>query len=78
MVVVYEEVPLDELEYEATESSYFFPCPCGDLFQISVSQLLAGDDIATCPSCSLVIRVLFNVADLPKASAPPRPDLDLD
>lgn len=39
---------------------YHYPCPCGDRFEISREQLKAYEDIATCPSCSLVIRVVYD------------------
>lgn len=39
---------------------YHYPCPCGDRFEISRQQLKEYEDIATCPSCSLVIRVVYD------------------
>jgi diphthamide biosynthesis protein 3 len=43
---------------------YHYPCPCGDRFEISREQLKAYEDIATCPSCSLVIRVVYDPVSL--------------
>ncbi|KAG1728474.1 hypothetical protein EDD22DRAFT_789066, partial [Suillus occidentalis] len=39
------------------------PCPCGDRFEISRKQLSDREDIATCPSCSLIIRVVYDSLD---------------
>ena len=62
--VVYDEVDLDEMEYAEADDTWYYPCPCGDRFFITLAQLEAGETIARCPSCSLVIRVLYaEVAD---------------
>jgi diphthamide biosynthesis protein 3 len=45
---------------------YHYPCPCGDRFQIAIDDLRDGEEIAVCPSCSLQIRVIFEVDQLPK------------
>ena len=57
---VYDEIPLDEMEFEEAEGKYTYPCPCGDLFEIYLEDLQDGEDIAYCPSCSLKIKVLYN------------------
>lgn len=35
----------------------------GDKFQISLEELRNGEEIARCPSCSLIIRVIYNPED---------------
>lgn len=57
--VVYEEVALAEMTYEDSEQMYYYECPCGDKFEISLEDLYDGEDIAPCPSCTLQIKVLF-------------------
>lgn len=32
---VYEEVPLDEMSFDAEERTYYYECPCGDMFEIT-------------------------------------------
>ena len=32
---IYEEVSLDEMSYEEEEETYYYECPCGDLFEIT-------------------------------------------
>lgn len=57
--IVYEEVALAEMTYEDAEQMYFYECPCGDKFEISLEDLYDGEDIAPCPSCTLQIKVIF-------------------
>ncbi|KAL8427444.1 hypothetical protein Efla_003891 [Eimeria flavescens] len=68
----YEEVSVQELEFDALEQQFVYPCPCGDLFELPLADLRAaaaaanpqGFAVASCPSCSLRIRVLFEVSQL--------------
>ncbi|KAL1506881.1 hypothetical protein AB1Y20_007746 [Prymnesium parvum] len=72
---VYEEVELSEMSFDEAVQTYYYECPCGDMFEITQAQLDAGESIARCPSCSLTIRVLLqHVRHLPaslNASTPP-------
>lgn len=34
--------------------------PCGDEFIITRDELMEGLEEATCPSCSLVVKVIYN------------------
>lgn len=54
------------MTYDETLQTYHYPCPCGDRFEINIEDLRDGEEIAICPSCSLQIRVIFDVDDLPK------------
>ncbi|KYM99208.1 DPH3 like protein [Cyphomyrmex costatus] len=56
----YDEVEIEDFEYDEDEEIYFYPCPCGDQFQITLSDLAAGEEEVTCPSCSLVIKVIYD------------------
>lgn len=60
---VYEEVEIEDMEFDEETRVYSYPCPCGDRFSISVDSLIDGDDIASCPSCSLLIRVIYDPED---------------
>jgi diphthamide biosynthesis protein 3 len=55
-------VEIEDMELE--NGILYYPCPCGDRFQIAVEQLSNGEKIATCPSCSLKIEVIFDREDL--------------
>ncbi|KAF5397927.1 Diphthamide biosynthesis protein 3 [Paragonimus heterotremus] len=60
MSVFHDEIEIEDMEYDPELEIYFYPCPCGDQFQISKEDLLSGNDIAQCPSCSLYIRVIYD------------------
>ena len=63
---VYEDVPIADMDFDPDRELFLYQCPCGDLFQISLDDLYDGEDIATCPSCSLLVRVIFEPEDLDK------------
>jgi diphthamide biosynthesis protein 3 len=56
MTSFYDEIEIEDMEFNEEEETYYFPCPCGDKFQITLEELRQGDEIAHCPSCSLLIR----------------------
>ncbi|VDN05861.1 unnamed protein product [Thelazia callipaeda] len=60
MSVFHDEVEIEDFEYDEAAELYFYPCPCGDRFEITKEMLEAGEDVATCPSCSLIIRVIYD------------------
>jgi diphthamide biosynthesis protein 3 len=55
----YEEVDITDMEYDEENEMYTYPCPCGDKFQISTDEILDGEEIGRCPSCSLIIHVIY-------------------
>lgn len=63
---IYDEIEIEDMTFDAKLQIYHFPCPCGDRFEIFIDDLRDGQDIAVCPSCSLQIRVIFDVSDLPE------------
>jgi len=58
---IYDEIEIEDMTYDATTQMYHYPCPCGDKFEIALVDLLDEEDIAVCPSCSLMVRVIFEV-----------------
>ncbi|RKU42924.1 Diphthamide biosynthesis protein 3 [Coniochaeta pulveracea] len=73
-ISVYDEVEIEDMTYDETMQIYHYPCPCGDRFEIALADLKdESNDIAVCPSCSLMIRVIFEVDNLPKD---PEPETD--
>ncbi|KAH9282947.1 Diphthamide biosynthesis protein 3 [Echinococcus granulosus] len=60
MSILYDEIEIEDMEYDEEEQIYYYPCPCGDRFEISKAELEMGEDIARCPSCSLIIRVVYD------------------
>ncbi|KAJ4395326.1 Diphthamide biosynthesis protein 3 [Didymella pomorum] len=63
---LYDEIEIEDCFYDETLQIYHHPCPCGDRFEISIYDMRDGEDIARCPSCSLMIRIIFDQSDLPK------------
>jgi diphthamide biosynthesis protein 3 len=57
--VIYTTVNLTEMIFQ--DESFYYPCPCGDLFEISLADVMNGYRIALCPTCSL--RVAVNVVE---------------
>lgn len=57
---VYDEVEIEDMDYDTEQMVFFYPCPCGDKFRLTLEQLKDGEEIAQCPSCSLTIRVIFD------------------
>jgi diphthamide biosynthesis protein 3 len=55
----YEEVELSEFKYLEERETYIHPCPCGDYFEISREEIENGEEVARCPSCSLIVKVIF-------------------
>ena len=63
MSVFHDEVEIEDFEYDEEEETYYYPCPCGDRFAITREELEAGEEVATCPSCSLIVKVIYNLED---------------
>jgi diphthamide biosynthesis protein 3 len=57
---LYDEIEIEDCFYDETLQIYHHPCPCGDRFEMSISDMRDGEDIARCPSCSLMIRIIFD------------------
>jgi len=56
----YDDVDLIDMDFNASEETYKYPCPCGDDFFITVDDLLNLEDVAPCPSCSLLLTVIYD------------------
>eukprot|EP01122_Echinamoeba_exundans_P001131 TRINITY_DN11080_c0_g1_i1.p1 TRINITY_DN11080_c0_g1~~TRINITY_DN11080_c0_g1_i1.p1 ORF type:complete len:148 (-),score=7.84 TRINITY_DN11080_c0_g1_i1:37-480(-) len=60
------ELDLDEMEELTSNDGFTYwrsSCRCGDYYSITEMQLDEGQDTVQCPSCSLVIRVLYSPLD---------------
>ncbi|KRH94386.1 hypothetical protein M153_2790009089 [Pseudoloma neurophilia] len=64
--IFYNEVELEEMKYNKTDRTFTYPCPCGDKFVIDLDDLLIGEIKATCPSCSLIIKVSYDMREVEK------------
>jgi len=61
---IYDEIEIEDMTYDPALEIYHYPCPCGDRFEIGIADLRDGEEIAVCPSCSLMIRVVYEVVSL--------------
>jgi len=59
----YEEVNLDAMNLDEETGIYTYNCPCGDKFTITLAELCRGETIAHCPSCTLILKVLYDPED---------------
>lgn len=59
-VSIYDEVEIEDMTFDPKMDIFHYPCPCGDRFEISKEDLKDGEEIAVCPSCSLMIKVIFD------------------
>ena len=60
---IYDEIEIEDMDFDEETQAYYYPCPCGDKFVIELADLEDGEDIATCPSCSLMIRIIYDPED---------------
>lgn len=58
---MYDEIEIEDMTYDPDMQIYHYPCPCGDRFEIGLADLRDGDDVGVCPSCSLMIRVIYEM-----------------
>jgi hypothetical protein len=77
MVNYYDELEIEDFAWDPVAKVFHYPCPCGDRFEISKGQLRDGEEIATCPSCSLIVRVIYDyVSGFLITLAVPKPSWD--
>ncbi|ODQ66652.1 zf-CSL-domain-containing protein [Nadsonia fulvescens var. elongata DSM 6958] len=60
----YDQIEIEDMIFEPATRLFTYPCPCGDKFQICLDDLKDGEDVGVCPSCSLMIQVIFEPEDL--------------
>ncbi len=62
----YDEIEIEDMTYHEVTTLYTYPCPCGDQFEILLADLRDGEEVAVCPSCSLMIKVIFEAVSCPR------------
>lgn len=53
----YDEVEIEDMQYDPKTDSLWFPRPCGDLFRITKQQLRDGEEVVKIINISKIIRV---------------------
>lgn len=60
MTTFHDEIEIEDMEFNEENQTFYYPCPCGDRFQIAVNEILNGENIARCLTCPLIIRVIYS------------------
>jgi len=62
-----DTVDLDSMEYEEEEEegggAYSTPCRCGGSYTITEHDLEEGVDVVCCSTCTLSVRILYQLAE---------------
>ncbi|GAV52149.1 hypothetical protein ZYGR_0AG01400 [Zygosaccharomyces rouxii] len=74
----YDQIEIEDMTFDVETRMFSYPCPCGDRFQLYIDDMFDGENIAVCPSCSLMIEVVFEKEDLQEyyeeaGAQPPEP-----
>lgn len=54
---------MTEMTLSEDKLRLLYPCPCGDLFEIMIEDIRAGESVAQCPTCSLTIQILYTAEE---------------
>ncbi|GBG27909.1 DnaJ family protein [Hondaea fermentalgiana] len=57
------EIDIDDLAWDGVAKSFVHTCRCSDMVHVTEADLDKGCEIFECPSCSLRIRVVFQVSN---------------
>uniref|UniRef100_A0A672HUN5 Diphthamide biosynthesis protein 3 n=1 Tax=Salarias fasciatus TaxID=181472 RepID=A0A672HUN5_SALFA len=63
MSVFHDEVEIEDFEYDEDTETYYFPfsiCLWQILIFFLKEDLENGEEVATCPSCSLIVKVIYD------------------
>ena len=56
-----QPIDLDDMTFDETNQQFTYACRCGDGIIVSCELLAQGADTFTCPSCSLRIKVDYEM-----------------
>ncbi|KAF9970054.1 DnaJ sub C member 24 [Actinomortierella ambigua] len=59
---VNDDVDLDDIDYDEESGSYSTPCRCSGEYVVSEAELELGVDTVMCSTCSLIVRIHYEVA----------------
>ncbi|KAF9110894.1 Diphthamide biosynthesis protein 4 [Mortierella sp. AM989] len=66
---VNDDIDLDDMEYNEDTGAYTLPCRCSGEYIVSEDELELGVDTVACSTCSLIIRIHYEIAGEDGASA---------
>jgi len=44
MATYHDEIEIEDMEYDDEKETYYYPCPCGDRFEITKVKCIFGFD----------------------------------
>ncbi|KAI5151016.1 diphthamide biosynthesis protein 3 [Enteropsectra breve] len=60
----YDEIDILDFKFHPETQQFSYPCPCGDIFIISLDDMKNGETVARCVSCSLIVFVVYEQKDV--------------
>ncbi|KAF1741289.1 hypothetical protein MXB_3668, partial [Myxobolus squamalis] len=63
MSVIHDEIEIEDFTFDSEMEAFFYPCPCGDNFVFTIDDILNNEEYAICPSCSLIVKVIYDPTD---------------
>ena len=57
----YLEIEISVMDWDEETLTFSYECPCGDKFLLTQEQIEQGETIARCPSCSLIVKVIYQI-----------------
>ncbi|KAF9965491.1 Diphthamide biosynthesis protein 4 [Mortierella alpina] len=58
---VNDDIDLDDMDYNEDSGAYSAPCRCSGEYVISEEELELGVDTVVCSTCSLIVRIHYEV-----------------
>ncbi len=59
----YDTINISEFTINRDGRRIQYPCPCGDLFELSLERFAKGEKVARCPTCSLTVLIEYDSLD---------------
>lgn len=60
MSIYHDEVEIEDFEYDEEDDIYYYPCPCGDIFQILKVYFSTGSIICAFLIYYTMLYTLFS------------------
>ena len=57
-----DTVDLDDMTFNPESETYSLPCRCGGCYDITEDDMERGVEIVCCSTCTLCVRVLYQLA----------------
>ena len=61
MSIYHDEIEIEDMEYDEETETYYYPCPCGDRFQVTKVKLCSHWHCGNCHFLKLQYQFSFRV-----------------